>query len=85
MSLEEEKLYIPTKESDGVWQLTFWGDSGALGKKIALSYDEDFWPCGNKYSFHEFIWMKFVNPLEGNLNSLVIPKFVDVRDPVMVP
>jgi len=25
--------------------------------------------------------MKFVNPLEGNSDSLVIPKFVDVRDP----
>ena len=35
MSLEEEKLYVPTKESDG--------DSGALGKKFALSYDEDCW------------------------------------------
>ena len=33
MSLEEEKLYVPTKESDG--------DSGVLGKKFALSYGED--------------------------------------------
>ena len=41
MSLKEEKLYIPTLGNDGVWQLTSRGDSGTLGKKFALTHDED--------------------------------------------